>query len=236
MKSHKVFLQIIILIGLVAAFMLVRGYEDPQIQTMAVRNQSMDVGAAERIKRLEPETPVDMRTPFISSPFPSNIVSPAEILENGRGISPDKVYSSVNWERPSYKSYWHSTISGGRWSYLPTRVQYAMHRLFAAYLTASVYSDFVHDLGIAEESKAFNFGTAGYSDKIAIVVMQADISKIVTKGNQVILVGKPQRTGLQVLAVPVGEIVPATPGESILFQLVTQEGDEFDYSLIRCPI
>ena len=58
--------------------------------------------------------------------------------------------------------------------------------------------------------------------------MQTKVEKIVTLGNQVVVVGKPALTGLQVLLVPVQDLKPNISKESILFQLVTNEGDEID--------
>lgn len=58
--------------------------------------------------------------------------------------------------------------------------------------------------------------------------MQTKVDKIVTLENQVVVIGKPALTGLQVLLVPVKDLKPYNPEESILFQLVTSEGDEMD--------
>ena len=65
--------------------------------------------------------------------------------------------------------------------------------------------------------------------------MQTRIEKLVTLGNQVVVVGKPALTGLQALSIPVKYIIPDDPEESILFQLVTSDGDEIDYATIDYP-
>lgn len=233
MKFQKVFLQIFFLIGLIAAFMLVRGYEEPQLQMTAGRAENQAVDFQERVGRLEPDMPLDINTPpFLNPPFPSNIITCEEILEKGQEIPLETVYSNPDWKRPAYKEYWHSTVSGGRWSYMPNRIYFAMHRLFTTYMTASVYYDFVHDLGISEESNSFNYTAAKPFDKILVVAMQANVQKALTYGNQVILICKPERTGLQVFAVPVDRLKPDKPDDYILFQLTTPDGEEIDYSLI----
>lgn len=40
-------------------------------------------------------------------------------------------------ERPAYRSYWDPSVSGGRWSHLPTRVHFALRRIFASPINAS---------------------------------------------------------------------------------------------------
>ena len=62
-----------------------------------------------------------------------------------------------------------------------------------------------------------------------LVVLQTKVEKIVTLGTQVVVVGKPTLTGLQVLLIPVKDLKPYNTNESILFQLVTDEGNEIDY-------
>jgi hypothetical protein len=108
-----------------------------------------------------------------------------------------------------------------------------MHTLFTTYPTASVYYDFIHDLGISEESNQFTLKHDGPYDYINTVVMKSQVQKILTYGNQVLLIAKPMRNGLQVIDIPVNKINPINVKENILFQLVTEQGDEIDYSLIN---
>lgn len=187
-----------------------------------------------RLKGSEPEIPKDINDPpWNNEVFPTKIYPTSEIIEKGTEIPLDFAYNNPNWKRQAYKSYWHSTISGGRWSYVPVRIHYAMHRLFTTYPTASIYYDFIHDLGIAEESNQFIHKNNGPFDFINTVVMQSQVQKIITYGNQVLIIVKPKRNGLQVLNIPVNKIKPISKNENILFQLITEQGDEIDYSLIN---
>lgn len=116
-----------------------------------------------------------------------------------------------------------------------------MYRLFTTYATASVYYDFIHNLGIAQESQKFEgylpAPPIGKSQKVNLyenietVIMQTNVVKIITYWNKVALVGKPRRTGLQALVKPVKSLKPYNAEENMLFQLVTRKGDEIDYSL-----
>lgn len=187
----------------------------------------------DRIKRLEPETPKDIDDPpFYHDAFPTKLYPVSEVISKGIELPLDIVYSDPNWKRQAYKSYWHSTVSGGRWSYVPNRIHYGMHRLFTTYTTASIYYDFINDLGIEEESNKIPIKNGGPFEYIKVVVMQGQVQRVITYGNQVVLIVKPTRYGLQSLDIPVKKLSPANKKEPILFQLVTEQGDEIDYSLI----
>ncbi len=232
MKTKKVLFQVIFLLGLILAFMLVRSYENPRT-TATSTDSDPNMHPADRIKRLEPDTPRDLRDPaYPRALFPSTQRAPSEVVEKGTEISFEVAYEDPKWERPAYKYYWHSSVSGGRWSYVPDRIHYAMHRLFTTYPTASIYYDFIHELGIGEESNKFNDKPDKPFEKVEAVVMQTEVQKVFTLGNQVAIVGKPARRGLTVLMVPVEGITPDRSDESILFQLLTPDGSELDYSLI----
>lgn len=206
----------------------------PKINVVTeVKNYTID-DLLQRLHRLEPEKPEDMKDLLgFEEHLPSAAKPVTEVINSGKEISLNLVYSDSGWERLAYKSYWHSAVSGGRWSLVPTRISYALHRIFTSYATASVYYDFIHDLGIDEESKSFRIRTDGPFEKIIIVVMQSDVKKILTQGNQVVLVAEPKRTGLQVLSIDLANIHPAEPKDWVVFQLVTPDGYEIDYSIIE---
>jgi hypothetical protein len=61
--------------------------------------------------------------------------------------------------------------------------------------------------------------------------MKSNVQKIVILNNQVIVVVEPTRNGLQVLTIPDELIQPTNKNEPIIYQMVTPEGYEIDYSL-----
>lgn len=180
--------------------------------------------------RLEPETPRNIDDPPFTLNPSLHVLSVREILEQGAELPLRFAYDNPVWRRQAYKAYWHSSY--GRWSYMPLRLHYAMHRIFAAYPTASVWYDFEHDLGIAEESHAFSLPDGDPFEHIVIVVMQTRVEKIMTLGNQIVIIGRPSYGGLQVLVLCTGDIAPVFPQEDILIQLVTRDGDEIDRTYI----
>ena len=64
-----------------------------------------------------------------------------------------------------------------------------------------------------------------------IVVFQTNITDVYTKGNQVVVVGTPKRTGVEVISIKTADIHPSNKEKLLLVQLATN-GDELDYSLI----
>lgn len=179
---------------------------------------------------LEPDTPKNIDDPpFYSTPFPPNEVAIKQVIEQGEEIPIKFIYNEPDWRRPAYKEYWHSKY--GRWSYVPHRIHYALHRIFSTYATASRYYDFVHNLGIALESNDFkDYEFTSPFDYLDIVVMNTLIEKVITYQNQIVIVGKPQRTGLQAIIVPTAKINPIENTDNILIQLVTPDGYEIDYT------
>jgi hypothetical protein len=206
--------------------------------TFAQPDQSHDANKlAERLKRLEPEEPKDIADPpFGQRALPSKLKPPQEIIRDGNNLPHKVLLDKPDWQRPAYKSYWHS-VSSGRWSYVPNRIHYAMHRLFSAPTAAlSNYYDFVHNLGLDEElaniqAQPQNADRERFIGQIIVVVMQAKIEKVITRGNQVVIVARPQRNGIQALTVNKTDMKLDDPNETILLQLVTPEGDEIDYSV-----
>ncbi|MDQ0914609.1 hypothetical protein [Paenibacillus sp. V4I5] len=54
---------------------------------------------------------------------------------------------------------------------------------------------------------------------------------MLTSGNQVVIVARPQINGVQALTVNKVDMKLDNPKEAVLFQLVTPESDEIDFSL-----
>jgi len=185
-----------------------------------------------RLSSLEPPegTNIDS-SPIYDIPLPTNGKPIFEVIRKGKEIPLQFAYNNLNWKRPAYKEYWHTSPYGGRWSYVPNRINYALHRIFTSTPTASISYDFEHDLGIVDESDKFNIDISNIH-QIVLAAMQSDVKKIITLGNQVIVVVEPRRNGLQVLTIPEKLITPSNKEEAVIFHMVTPDGYEIDYSLM----
>ncbi len=181
----------------------------------------------ERLYYLEPEKPVDIIDSRLKNmKLPSKVYPIKEVIESSNEIPFEIIVDKPNYIRPIYEKYWHSTM--GRWSYIPNRIRDAQHRLFTEYdIGLSNWYDFEHNIGfeipMIQDKQALD---------IYIVTFQTEISKVYTKGNQVVVVGYPKRNGVQVSTITTKDLKPTDKKEFLLIQLVTPDGYEIDYSLI----
>lgn len=185
--------------------------------------------------KFEPKVPENIDDPPFPEPSPPPTARPInEVMSKGSEIPLWFAYNDPDWERQAYKDYWHSSY--GRWSYVPLRIHYAMHRVFASWPTAAATYDFMHNLGIREEYDSFKipYSSSPFED-LVVVVMQTKVEKIVTLGNQVVIVGRPSPTGLQALLLPAKDFKPDNTHEALLIQLATPDGDEIDSDRIILP-
>lgn len=90
-----------------------------------------------RLKQLEPPEPITIVEPTEEAEaekyYPLDTISISEVINKGTKIPFNILKNDLNYKRPVYEKHWHSTYRGGRWSYIPMRIQYALHRFFTTY-------------------------------------------------------------------------------------------------------
>ncbi|MDQ0899942.1 hypothetical protein [Paenibacillus sp. V4I7] len=90
-----------------------------------------------RLNRLEPPKPT--KIPISAEQLEAEKYYPTEtfpiptVMDKGKKIHFNIIKNDPGYIRPVYEEHWHSTYWGGRWSYVPMRIQYALHRLFTTY-------------------------------------------------------------------------------------------------------
>ena len=99
----------------------------------------------------EPTTILDSPFPFEKGTevhFPTDVIPISEVLKEGTKIPFKVIKSEPNYVRPIYEEHWHSTT--GRWSYIPSRIHYALHRVFPFYaIGISAELEFTQNVGIS---------------------------------------------------------------------------------------
>lgn len=184
-----------------------------------------------RLKALEPKEAINIDSwPIYNIPFPPNVQPVSAVINLGNEIPLEFAYNNLEWQRPAYKFYWHTVPAGGRFSYMPNRVNYSLHRIFASYPTASIMYDLEGNIGIMEESKDFDYDISNIN-QIVLIALQSDIKKVITLDNQIIVIVEPSRSGLQVITIPDDMIQPSNKDEAIMIQMITPDGFEIDYFL-----
>ncbi len=190
----------------------------------------------ERLAKLEPVSPVKIVT--ADQPARSGEFLPVlTVMAEGIRVPFETIYQDRAWVRPDYQPYWHSTQ--GQWSSLPDRIHDSYHRLFITPGIATLWDETVHDSGIAEAAAKITLPVYDVKPEntIAIIAVQHQVTDLVVLQNQVVLLGTPARTGVQVLALNKQDLVKSVSGEILaqnnnqeyLFQMVTPDGYEVDY-------
>lgn len=209
--------------------------ELPSSQTNSDQSKHKQIQELEqRLDSLEPPKP----TTILDSPFPfdkgaeqhfptDDLPIPVAIKE-GTKIPFNVIVREPDYIRPIYEEQWHSTYGGGRWSYVPSRIHYAQHRIFPFYaIGISAELNFQQNVGIAFPTEINETDLDLY-----IVVFQTNITDVYTKGNQIVVVGTPKRNGVDVISIKTSDINPSNIEKYLLVQLAT-DGAELDYSLIE---
>ncbi|TLS48485.1 hypothetical protein FE782_30495 [Paenibacillus antri] len=181
---------------------------------------------------MEPPEPVTMQAlpeeEELARHAPTKVVPIRDVIKKGRLIPFRTIRQDADYVRPVYEEHWHSTYWGGRWSYVPTRIHYALHRLFPTY-----------DIGISGElTFKGNVGVPfpmfqNETDlDLYLVVFQTSVFRLYTAGNQIVVVGAPRRTGVEVVVLKTSDLRPAERDRLLSIQLATPAGDELDYAYI----
>lgn len=175
-----------------------------------------------RLQLLEPDKPQDIKERPL--PLPKEAFSIQDIINKGKKLTFNNLLNDPNYERPIYQKHWHSSI--GRWSYLPNRIRYASHRLFADYdIGLSNWYDFEHNLGLEIPMKQTT------PLNLYLVTFQTEVKEIYTMGQQIIIVGIPKRQGVEVNTISLDQIAKQKAGAPLLIQLVIPDGYEIDYTV-----
>lgn len=191
----------------------------------------------ERLLKIEPAAPVKIVTPEQPASTVDSLPVLA-IMAAGNRIPFELVHEDGAWMRPAYQPYWHSRQ--GQWSSVPDRIQNSYHRLFVTPWTESLWTETIHQVGIAELNDKIHLPV--YDDDpantIAIVAIRQKITDVLILNNQVLLVGTPARSGLQIITLNRQDLINSVSGELLahndnqdyLFQLATPDGYEVDFS------
>ena len=132
-----------------------------KLMELSISQSNSDKSEHERIQELEqrldsleppePTTILDSPFPFEKGTevhFPTDVIPISEVLKEGTKIPFKVIKSEPNYIRPIYEEHWHSTT--GRWSYIPSRIHYSLHRIFPFYaIGISAELHFTQNVGIA---------------------------------------------------------------------------------------
>ncbi len=244
LDKDKLILYFLIIV--IAFLIFTIAHQEPQVSIKPVKETRMteveklareNRDLRERLTKLEPVTPVKIVTADKPSAATESMPASAVVTEGSR-VPFETIYDDRAWVRPDYEPYWHS--KQGAWGNLPDRIHSSYHRLFVTPGTEGLWNETVHECGIAESAGKIKIPV--YDDRpedtLVVVAIQHQITDVIVLNNQVILLGTPSRTGVQVLALNKQDLIMSVSGElqalnnnrEYLFQMVTPDGYEIDYN------
>lgn len=246
LDKNKLILYLLIIISSFAVFSVV--HQEPRVSIKPIKFEKMtqlerlardNQDLKQRLSRLEPASPVKI----VRSESPvgkSDDIPVFDVIAEGNRVPFKKVYENLSWVRADYQPYWYS--KPGNWSSVPDRIHSAYHRLFATVGTNGLWNETLYDSGIVETADKFTLPVFddNPANTIAVVAFQHHITDVVVFNNQVVLMGTPMRTGMQVIALDKrdlfgsgsGEVAASNNSREYLFQLSTPDGYELDYSTV----
>lgn len=233
MKSSKKFINflIITIIIVITIYNSINSYILFKTKETFSDNDIELIRLRKRLESLEPLKPMTIKKYKLNNlNLPKNTYDLNTILKKGEKLTLDYAYTNDSFIRQSYLYYWHSSYNE-KYSYLPLRVEYAYHRIFTSYSNNSSYEYLLFNLGIWDEKEYFNIKNS--NEYIILFVFQSKVKEIYSYENQIVVVAEPRRNGLEIINIPINKIYPNNKNDSIMFQLLTPEGFEIDYSLIN---
>lgn len=190
----------------------------------------------EKLNSLEPSKPItiydyELLPDRDISKFTREIVSTSLVQKKGSNIPFKVVYRNLNWQRPAYDPYWHS--SSWRWSYVPLNIAYQQHIVFSYQGGLSEWYDLSSYLalpgGTGGPSPINEYAfTIKYPYVVRLIIFNFNIESIKYYKNQILVSGQPMRKGLTVVDF---DSKGFSKSEKLL-QLGTPEGYEIDYLIL----
>ncbi|WP_432663678.1 hypothetical protein R9X47_24240 [Wukongibacter baidiensis] len=146
-----------------------------------------------------------------------------KVIESGKDIPFKVSYKIPEYLRPIYDPMWAAAYYRG-WVDLEYKVKEAQHRLFVFPLGLSSRYDFTGSLGFDGSP------SVDVHRNINFLIYHFDVEEVKQLGNQIAIVGRPKRRGVEVIAVNKDDLFPKGEGKgSFLIQLSTTGGYEVDF-------
>jgi hypothetical protein len=191
----------------------------------------------ERLKALEPSEPktiydYELMPDRDLSKFEEEVLPIPFVQKKGSTVPFVTVYKDLNWQRPAYVPFWHST--NWRWSYVPIKTAYQQHIVYDYQGGGSWWYDLSQDLalppGADGPSPIHEYAfTVGYPYVVRLIVFNFNITSIKHYKNQILVSGVPLRKGLTMVDFDTKSL----PESKKLLQLATPDGYEVDYLILN---
>jgi hypothetical protein len=147
------------------------------------------------------------------------------LIEKSNKIPFEISFRNSEYKRPVYHPFWKENLVNG-WSYVPRKICENMRRLFPIPQDDEKRHNMLGSLAFYEEySKA-------EADEYSILAYGFYVEEVSVPGSSIIIIGQPARTGAQIITIS-KSFLQAETGQSGTVHLVTRDGCEVDYAVIK---
>jgi hypothetical protein len=206
------------------------------IRIVSVKSEYLPMTCEEKLNLLEPSEPkiiydYEMMPDRDISKFGEKVSPISLVQKKGSTLPFVTVFKDLNWQRPVYTPYWHS--SSWRWSYVPRNMAHQRHIVYSYQGGLSWWYDLSSYLAMPAEADGpspihkYAF-TIKYPYVVRLIVFNFDVKSIKYYKNQILFSGEPLRKGLTLVDFD----TIAIPDSKKLLQLATPEGYEIDYLIL----
>lgn len=153
--------------------------------------------------------------------FPYDVPNIETAIINGEEIPFTTNYKNSEYKRPVYDPLWLENYKK-RWCYIPHQISLNLQSLFLIPSEVEERYDFFKTLSFNENFKPLNDDAAGF------LVYNFLVDKAVVYKNYIILIGKPSRTGAQIISFSRSKI----PQRDYIVQIVSPDDQAIDYTFL----
>jgi hypothetical protein len=146
----------------------------------------------------------------------------AALIQRGKKIPFVLNYKNPQYKRPLYSPLWKTNYKR-MWAYIPKQIESNMHRLHIISQSQDARYDFFGTLGFHERYLKIQSGYYG------LLVYNFDVSQVVLSKNQLLLLGIPSRTGVEVLSINPSNLKHS---ENYFVKLITLDNYQMDCKIL----
>lgn len=157
-----------------------------------------------------------------SIPIPNQKHAIQIIKELGKSLDFNIIYQNPQFMRPIYDPIWKENYQDG-WAYIPRKICENMHLLFMIPTDIKIHTAFFNNLAFHEKCPPINENKTGF------LIFNFTPQRIIQLNNQIIIIGIPQRTGLNVITLNRNNLIN---NSNYIIQLITPDDLEIDYEIL----
>jgi hypothetical protein len=205
--------------------------------TISARGSFNPMSCEERLKALEPSEPktiydYELLPDRDISMFKEEVFPISLVQKKGSKIPFATVYKDLNWQRPAYSPFWHST--NWRWSNVPFLIANQQHIVYSYQGGGSWWYDLsgylaLHGVPTGPSPIHESAFTVIYPYVVRLIVFNFDVASIKHYKNQFVVTGEPLRKGLTIIDFDTKDL----PDAKKMLQLATHDGYELDYLILN---